>query len=122
MSTYKIIFYRNSRGEYPVFDYIQKLGTKHGKDSRVKFSKINDYMNALSEHGATLGEPYMKHIDGDIWELRPTSDRIFFAAWDGETFILLHHFVKKTQKTPPLETETAKRRLQEARERTEDYE
>jgi phage-related protein len=122
MSTYRIVFYRNIRGEYPVFDYIQALGTKHSKDSRIKFNKISDYMSALSEHGATLGEPYMKHLDGDIWELRPIRDRILFAAWDGETFIILHQFVKKTQKTPPQEIETAKQRLKEAKERAEDYE
>jgi phage-related protein len=112
----------NSRGEYPVFDYIQVLGTKHDKDSRIKFNKISDYLNTLSEHGATLGEPYMKHLDGDIWELRPIRDRILFAAWDGKAFIILHQFVKKTQKTPQQEIETAKRRLREAQERTEDYE
>ena len=45
----------------------------------------------------------MKHLEGDIWELRPLRDRILFAAWVGDSFVLLHHFVKKTQKTPQRE-------------------
>ena len=46
-----------------------------------------------------IGEPFIKHLEGDIWELRPLRDRILFAAWLDDGFILLHHFVKKTQKT-----------------------
>jgi phage-related protein len=37
------------------------------------------------------------------------NDRILFAYWKDDKFILLHHFVKKTQKTPPREIEQAKR-------------
>ena len=32
---------------------------------------INDYIQVLSEYGKMAGEPYIKHLDGDIWELRP---------------------------------------------------
>ncbi|MDZ5724784.1 type II toxin-antitoxin system RelE/ParE family toxin [Acetobacterium sp. K1/6] len=38
----------------------------------------------------------VKHIDGDIWELRPLADRIFFFYWKDNTFVLLHYFHKKT--------------------------
>ena len=79
-------------------------------------------MSALSEHGLKLGEPYIKHLDGDIWELRPIRDRILFAAWDGESFVLLHQFMKKTQKTPREEIQKAKRNLSEYRERRNHYE
>jgi phage-related protein len=69
---------------------------------------------ALAEHGQSLSQTYMKHIDGDIWELRPIRDRIFFVAWKGDGFLLLHHFVKKSQRTPQKEIETAKRRYIDA--------
>lgn len=65
----------------------------------------------LSEYGTRAGEPYIKHIDRDIWELRPLRDRILFAAWNGSSFILLHVFMKQTQKTPQREIERAKRNL-----------
>jgi len=45
------------------------------------------------------GELHIEHLDGPIWKLRPLRDRILFAAWVGGGFVLLHAFVKKTQKT-----------------------
>jgi len=40
-----------------------------------------------------------------------------FVAWIDGSFVLLHHFVKKTQKTPRREIEKAKRELQDLKER-----
>jgi phage-related protein len=115
---YLIYYYADDKGNAPVLDYIDSLLAKKGKDNRIKHGKILDYIKVLSERGTTAGEPYMKHIDDDIWELRPIRDRIFFAAWNEEEhgFILLHQFMKQTQKTPQREIDTAKRRLQELRE------
>ena len=62
------------------------------------------------------------YLDGEIWELRPIRDRILFAAWDGQSFILLHHFMKKTQKTPATEIRKAKQNLADYRERMKDDE
>jgi len=53
----------------------------------------------------------------DLYELRPTSDRIFFAYWKDNTFILLHYFVKKTQKTPVKEIEIANNYLEDYQRR-----
>ncbi|MCF0141454.1 MAG: type II toxin-antitoxin system RelE/ParE family toxin [Mogibacterium sp.] len=92
------------------------------KDSRIKVNKINDYIEILRRYGTRAGAPYIKHIDGDIWELRPLRDRIFFVAWTDDCFYLLHHFVKKTQKTPAREIDKAKRELADLRERGERYE
>ena len=66
--------------------------------------------------GTNAGEPYVKHLEGEIWELRPLRDRILFAAWDGKNYILLHHFMKKTQKTPHREIEQAKANLADWKE------
>lgn len=70
------------------------------------------------EHGTAAGESYVKHLDGEIWELRPLRDRILFFAWDGKSFILLSHFMKSTQKTPKSEIEKAKRLMKDFRERS----
>ncbi|MDR1136500.1 MAG: type II toxin-antitoxin system RelE/ParE family toxin [Clostridiales Family XIII bacterium] len=51
-----------------------------------------------------------------VWEGK-ISERVLFAAWDGNKFILLHHFTKKTQKTPQREIDQAKRNLADYRER-----
>jgi phage-related protein len=118
---YEIIFYKDDDGTEPVKAYILELGLRRGKDSRIKFNKIVDYLDLLSKCGTSLGEPYIKYIENDIWELRPLSNRIFFVAWDRNRFLILHCFVKKTQKMPRGEIDTAKRRLEKARSEADKY-
>ena len=115
-------FYRDKNGSEPVAEYIEKLAQKNDKDSRVKLNKIRDYIKILSEYGTQAGEPYIKHLDGEIWELRPLRDRILFVGWINGSYVLLHHFIKKTQKTPAREIEKAKRELADLRERGVNYE
>ena len=115
---HEIIFYRDSNGNEPVLEYIKELKNNSSKDSRIKLNKINDYIQALSEYGTQLSENYVKHLEGDIWELRPIKDRILFAGIVGGKYVLLHQFVKKTQKTPQREIEKAKRELSDFIERS----
>lgn len=75
------------------------------------------YIKALQESGTRLPETYCKHLDGEIWELRPIRDRILFAAWMGDSFVLLHSFMKQTQKTPKRELDQARRELDDFKER-----
>ena len=119
---YNVFHYKDKNGESPTQEYIDALAAKSDKDSRIKAQKILDYIYYLQEAGTNAGEPYVKHIDGEIWELRPIRDRILFAAWDGQRFILLHHFIKRTQKTPRREIEQAKRNLADYRERSKNDE
>jgi phage-related protein len=114
---YEIHFYVDNRGKQPVLDYLRELKNQRDKSSRIKADKISDYIQSLSEYGTHLGEPYLKHIDGEIWELRPLRDRILFAAWTENGFLLLHVFMKQTQKTPPREIEKAKRELADMKKR-----
>lgn len=57
---------------------------KHNKDSRINLNKIRDYIKILQIHGTRAGELFVKHIEGDIWELRPLKKRILFIGWTGE--------------------------------------
>ncbi|MBD5130448.1 MAG: type II toxin-antitoxin system RelE/ParE family toxin [Ruminococcaceae bacterium] len=119
---YKIYFYKDRNGKEPVLEYLNELARRNDKDSRIKLNKIRDYVKTLSNYGTQAGEPYVKHLYGDIWELRPLRDRIFFVAWQNNSFVLLHCFIKKTQKTPQRELEKAKRELADLRERGIKYE
>ena len=119
---HKIYFYRDKNGNEPVAEYIAGLAQKKDKDSRIKLNKVRDYLKILSEHGTQVGEPYVKHLDGEIWELRPLRDRILFIGWFNGGYILLHQFTKKTRKTPAREIERAKRELAEVIEGGEQYE
>lgn len=119
---YKIYFYKDRNGNEPVKEYFEKLAARKDKDSRIKFNKIRDYVKLLSEYGTAAGEPYIKHLEGEIWELRPLRDRILFAAWDGKSFVLLHQFMKQTQKTPRGEITKAIKNLYDYKERGKDSE
>lgn len=114
---YRIYFYRDKNGKEPVAEYLTALAAKKDKDSRIKLGKIRDYIKTLSEHGTKAGEPYVKHLDGKIWELRPLRDRILFVAWTDGGYVLLHQFMKTTQKTPKREIEKAKKELADLIER-----
>jgi phage-related protein len=115
---YEISFYEDKNGYSEVYEVIKGLTQRIDKHSRINANKINDYIQILSIHGTVAGEPYIKHISDDIWELRPLKHRVLFAIWDGNGFILLHHFIKKTQKTPKRELYQAERNLRDMRERS----
>ncbi|MCL2494086.1 MAG: type II toxin-antitoxin system RelE/ParE family toxin [Oscillospiraceae bacterium] len=114
---YKIFLFQKNNGEVPLLDYLNELSQGGGKDNRIKLKKILEYVRALRQYGTALGEPYIKHLEGELWELRPLRGRIVFVAWVDDSYVLLHHFIKKTQKTPVREIEQAKRELAELKER-----
>ena len=116
---YDAIFYEDSRGNEPTAEFINELREKSltDKNARVNFNKIVAYIDILCEKGTRVGEPVVKHLDGEIWELRPLDNRILFAYYKNKIYILLHHFTKKTNKTPPQEIKQAKRNLADYLER-----
>ena len=95
---FDIEFYEDKNGKSEVYEYIQKLNKTNGKENRQKLKKINMYIDLLSECGPTLTEPYIKKLDKEIWELRPLRDRILFASWCNNKFILLSVFMEADTK------------------------
>lgn len=116
---YKIIFYEDKNKHSEILEYIQMLDSKaaSNKECRINRNKIVAYFDVLEEEGTRVGEPVTKHLEGEIWELRPLRNRFLYAYFEENTFIILHHFIKKTQKTPKREIEKAKRNLQDYLER-----
>lgn len=110
---YDIIMYEDKNGKSELQEYLKQLQNNPSKDNNIKFKKITSYIDNLSMYGLTLGEPYIKHIDSDIWELRPIRDRILFTSWYNNKFILLSVLTKNTQKTPRKEIEKSKRLLKD---------
>ncbi len=114
---YKAVFYADRHGREPVYEYLKELDRQNTKDARIRRTKIRAYIKTLEEKGLPLTVDMCKHIDGDIWELRPVKDRVLFAGWRDGVFVLLHCFEKKTQKTPVREIEQAKREFADFAER-----
>ncbi len=116
---YKIVFWQDKNGYSEAQDYIMELKNKSAKskDARIKLNKIVEYMEMLEAYGTELGEPYIKHIDCEIFELRPLRDRFFFFFKQENRYVILNHFVKRTQKTPRREIEKAIRLMKDFNER-----
>jgi phage-related protein len=85
------------------------------RDIRAAFERI---VGLIQSHGLEqVREPYVKHLEGPLWEMRlKGKDGIARAAYvtaTGHRVVVVHVFVKKTQKTPRREVETALRRAKE---------
>lgn len=69
--------------------------------------------------GPNLGEPHTKAFGGGLFELRLKGAegiaRVFFCTVIGRRIVMLHSFVKKSEKTPPHEREIAERRMKEVK-------
>ena len=119
---FEVLFYYDKHGKSDIVDYLDELQikSKTSKTDRINREKILTYIGALERYGTRLGKPYVKHIEGDIWELRPLSNRIFFFYWKNNKFVLLHHFIKKSQKTPTKEISKAKSNLKDFLERNDE--
>lgn len=115
----RTLIYKDRKGRQPVRDFMEELAASSGKDARINLKKIGSYITLLDKNGLSIGEPYIKHLRGEIWELRPLRNRILFAALVEGKFVLLHVFLKKTQKTPVAEIEKAERELEDFRRRFE---
>jgi len=105
MIEYKVKFYKNSQNNKElVLEYLKKL------DQKDK-AKIFKYIEFLRQNDGYLDEPYAKHITGKIRELRMNFSRnrhrIFYFTFFNKIIILLHSFLKKTNKTPKKEIKKA---------------
>ena len=106
MTEFKLIAYEKKNGEVPVEEFLDSVNPKMR-------AKIFGLLGILQEKGNMLKEPYSKHLDDGIFELRAKvgtdiSRVLYFFYYEGR-IVLIHGFVKKTKKTPPSEIEYAKK-------------
>lgn len=121
---YEVIFYYDRKGESEIVNWLDSLKYAGDKDKnrRINWKKVLSYIGALEKYGTQIGEPYVKYLESGIWELRPLRNRILFFCYRDNKYVLLHHFIKKTQKTPRREIEKALRNMQDYLEREGEYE
>lgn len=112
---YEVLFYETARGESPVYDYMQELEEKQptNKSARIELSQILLHIELLQRNGTKNNANITKQLEDKLWELRPGNNRILYFYNDGKTFILLHIFRKKTQKTPIREINKAKNEIED---------
>jgi phage-related protein len=105
-----VAFYVSRAGKEPVREWLLGLA----RDDRRAVGR--DIKTA--QYGWPLGMPLIRKLEPGLWEVRSRLGagiaRVLFAV-EGETMILLHGFVKKSQKTPAAELKTARQRLADLR-------
>jgi phage-related protein len=107
---WEIEFYKTESGRCPVQEFIDSLSKK----ARAKVFRDIDL---LEEFGLELRAPFVRNITGvpKLKELRTKfgadNYRIFYFAFTGRKFILLHGFIKKTRQTPQREIQIAVNRM-----------
>lgn len=105
MDKFKVEFYTKDNGEKPAKDFILSLDTK------MK-AKVLGIIDVLEEYGTQLREPYSKHLDDGIFEIRgkvgTDITRVLYFFYYGKRIILTNGFIKKTQQTPQNEIKLAK--------------
>ena len=80
------------------------------------YAAANRRMLAL---GPNLGEPHIKAFGEGLFELRLKGAegiaRVFFCTLVGKRVVMLHSFIKKSNKTPPRERVIAELRMKEVK-------
>jgi phage-related protein len=106
----EVVFFRTEAGNEPVREWLRGLVRE---DRRTVGEDIK-----TAQFGWPLGMPLIRKLATGLWEVRSHVStgiaRVMFTV-DGQTMVLLHGFQKKSQRTPPADLMTAKRRLTQLR-------
>ena len=104
-----INYWRNPSGKAPIEKYIDAIGNK---EERAELLTI---LKGIQENGTDAIGVEFRQIEGKLWELKirihGNQHRIFYVVLKGNEMILLHAYLKKTQKALIKEIEVAKQRM-----------
>ena len=106
----QVVFFKTLNGKEPVREWLLSLTDAQKKAIGTEIKVV--------QYGWPLGMPVVRKMTSDLWEARINIPagiaRILFTVDEG-LMVLLHGFIKKSQKTPENELKTAKKRLQQYR-------
>jgi phage-related protein len=101
-------FFRTTEGREPVREWLKSLP----RDER---KAIGDELRTV-QFGWPLGMPLVRKLDAGLWEVRVglpnRTARVLFTIVEQQV-VLLHGFVKKSQKTPARELAVARQRKEQ---------
>ncbi|QWE05148.1 type II toxin-antitoxin system RelE/ParE family toxin [Polynucleobacter sp. JS-JIR-II-50] len=106
----EVRFFKTETNNEPVRNWLQLQTVKDKK-------RIGEDIKTV-QFGRPLGMPLVRHIDGEIWEIRCRLSggiaRVLFVL-ENNIMILIHGFIKKQQKTPKQDLDLAKTRVKQLR-------
>lgn len=99
--------------EFPYED-VKQFAEDLSVGLRARYIVLSDL---LLEFGSNLGMPHTRAMSDGLFELRIRGKegiaRVFYCTLVGKRIVMLHGFVKKSQKTPKKELRVAQKRLVE---------
>ena len=102
----QVVFYKSDSGNEPVRDWLKKLDKEDRKIIGADIKTV--------QFGWPLGMPLVRKIEKGLWEVRIQLDsriaRILFTV-HSNLMVLLHGFIKKSQKLPANDLKIAKKRI-----------
>jgi phage-related protein len=102
-------FYRTGAGREPALEWLRGLDKNDRRAVGLDLMRV--------QFGWPIGMPLVRSLKDGLWEVRSTlpSQRIsrLILCFHEQTLIVLHGFIKKTQKTPASDLALAKRRMKE---------
>jgi phage-related protein len=109
----RVFFFKTESGAEPVRDWLLELDRKERKTIGEDIKTV--------QFGWPLGMPLIRKLEPEMWEVRSRFDRgiarVVFTV-QRNAIILLHGFIKKSQKTPVAELATARKRLAQFKDRS----
>ena len=106
------VFYVTAADNEPVRDWLFGLS----RDDR----RVVGFDIKTAQYGWPLGMPLIRKLEPGLWEVRSHIGdgiaRVLFTV-TGDTMVLLHGFVKKSEKTPVTDLKTARQRMADLQER-----
>jgi phage-related protein len=104
----RVVFFRTLTGAEPVREWLKELARSDRKTIGEDIKTV--------QFGWPIGLPLVRKLDTELWEVRSRLQRriarVIFSI-QGDLMILLHGFVKKSQKTPAADLSTARNRLKQ---------
>lgn len=116
---YEIVFYEDKNGKSDIEQFIDDLTMRapNNKDARIQLDQLETILDRLEQLEPLSGYNFVDKLTKNIWEVTPGINRVLLFLWDGNKYVILSHFRKKTGKTPRREIEKAELRRKDWIER-----
>lgn len=107
---FDVVFFKTEQGNEPVREWLQSLPKGDRKIVGSDVLKV--------QYCWPIGKPLVGNLSNGLWEVRSRLDdriaRVIFSI-EEDAIVLLHGFIKKTQKTPKHELDLALKRRNQLR-------
>jgi phage-related protein len=109
----RVVFFKTDAGTEPVRDWLKELNREERKTIGEDIKTV--------QFGWPLGMPLVRKLETGLWEVRSRLPgriaRVIFTV-DDDLMMLLHGFIKKSQRTPITDLKTARKRRSQYKEQS----